>query len=62
MGMEDCKIARQVAEWNLQGKGRRGRLVSMWKDGITDSMQRRKLKDEECFDREVWMKKIMSMG
>jgi hypothetical protein len=60
--MEDCKIVRQVAEWNPQGNRRRGRPVSTWKDGITDSMKGRNLKDEECFDRELWRKKIMSLG
>jgi hypothetical protein len=36
MRMEDCRIARQVAEWNPQGKRRRDRPVSTWKDGITE--------------------------
>jgi hypothetical protein len=60
--MEDCKSARQVAEWNPQGKRWRGRPVNTWKDGIRESMQRRNLKDEECFDRELSRKKIMSLG
>jgi hypothetical protein len=61
--MEDCRIARQVAEWNPQGKMRRGKPVSIWKDQIRDSVQRRNLKDEECFDRELWRKiKIMSLS
>jgi hypothetical protein len=60
--MEDCKITRQVAEWNPQGKTRRDRPVNTWKDGIRDSMQRRNLKDEECSDRELWRKKIVSLG
>jgi hypothetical protein len=34
MRMEDCGIARQVAEWNPQGYRRRGRPVNMWKDGL----------------------------
>jgi hypothetical protein len=55
--MEDCRIAKQVAEWNPQGKRRRSRPVSTWKDGIKDSVQRRNLKDEECFAREVLKKK-----
>jgi hypothetical protein len=33
---------------------RRGRPVNMWKDGISDSMKRRNLKDEEYFDCELW--------
>jgi hypothetical protein len=52
--MEDCRIARQVADWNPQGKRRRGRPASTWKDGIRDRMQRGNLKDEECFDPEIW--------
>jgi hypothetical protein len=60
--MEDCKTDRQVAEWNPQGKMRRGRPVNTWKDGIRDSAQRRNLKDEDCFDRELWRKKIVSPG
>jgi hypothetical protein len=57
--MEVCRIARQVAEWNPQGKRRRGRAVDKWKEGIWDSMQRRNLKNEECFDLEGWRKKIV---
>jgi hypothetical protein len=57
MRMDDCRTARQVVVWNPQGKRRRGRPVNTWKDGIRDSMQIRNLKDEECFDREIWRKK-----
>jgi hypothetical protein len=32
MRMEDCRIARHVAEWNPEGKRRRGRPVNTWKD------------------------------
>jgi hypothetical protein len=60
--MEDCRIARQVAEWNPQGKRRRERPVNTWKDEIRDNMQRRIVKGEEYFDRELWRKKIMSLG
>jgi hypothetical protein len=60
--MEDSRIARQVAEWNPQGKWRRGRPVNIWKDGTGNNMQRKSLKDEECFGREFWRKKIMSLG
>jgi hypothetical protein len=62
MRMDDCRTARQVAHWNPQGKRRRGRPVNTWKDAIRESMQRRNLKDEECFDREIWRTKIMSLG
>jgi hypothetical protein len=50
MRMEDCRIARQIAEWNPQGKMRRGRPVSTWKDGIRNNTQRRNPKDEEYFE------------
>jgi hypothetical protein len=41
MRMEDCTIARQVAEWNPQGKRRLGRPVStVYKDGIRDSARK----------------------
>jgi hypothetical protein len=59
--MEDCRIARQVAEWNPQVKRRRGRPVNTWKDGIRDRIRRRNLKDEEYFNRELLRKKIMSL-
>jgi hypothetical protein len=62
MLMEDGRIARDVAEGNTQGRRRRGRPVSTWKDGIRDNKQNRKLKDQECFDRQLWRKKIMSFG
>jgi hypothetical protein len=45
--MEDRRTTRRVAEWNPQGKRRRGRLVNTWKGGIRDSVQIRNLKDEE---------------
>jgi hypothetical protein len=61
MRMEDCKIARQIAEWNPQGKRRCGRPVTTWKDGIRDIMQGRNVKDEGCFDCELWKKKIMPL-
>jgi hypothetical protein len=57
MRVEDCRIARQVAEWNPQGKRRRSRPVSTWKDGIRGSMRSRKHKDDEYLDREFWRKK-----
>jgi hypothetical protein len=38
MRMEDCRSARQVAEWNSQGNRRSGRPVNTWQDGIRDSM------------------------
>jgi hypothetical protein len=60
--MKDCRIATQVAEWNPQGKSRRGRPVNTWKDGIRDSAQGRDLMDEDSFDRELWRKKIVSPG
>jgi hypothetical protein len=60
MRMEDCRIARQVAERNPQGKMRRGK-VSTWKDGIRDNAQRRNLIDEECVDRELWREKIFGV-
>jgi hypothetical protein len=46
----DCRTATHVAEWNPQGKMGRGRPINTWKDGIRNSMQRRNLKDDECFD------------
>jgi hypothetical protein len=50
MRMEDCRTARQVAEWNPQGKRRCRRPVNTWMDRIMDSMQRRNLKAGECFN------------
>jgi hypothetical protein len=60
--MEDGKIVKQVAEWKPQGKRKRGRPANTWKDGIRESMKRRELKDEECMDRDLWRRKIMSLG
>jgi hypothetical protein len=60
--MEDGKTVKQVAEWKPQGEKKRGRPVNnTWKDGIRKSMKRRELKDEECMDRDLWRKKIMSV-
>lgn len=42
MWMEDCRIARQVAECNPQGRRRCGRRVNIWKDGIMERMKRKK--------------------
>jgi hypothetical protein len=44
------------------GKRRLGRPVNTWKDGIRDCMQRKNLKDEEYFDRELWRENLMSLG
>jgi hypothetical protein len=60
--MESGKIVKQVAEWKPQGKRKRGRPINPWKDGIRESMKRRELKDEECMDRDLWRRKIMSLG
>jgi hypothetical protein len=60
--MEDGKIVKQVAKWKPQGKRKRGTPVNTWKDGIRESMKRRELKDEECMDRDLWRRKIMSLG
>jgi hypothetical protein len=58
MRMRDGRIATQVTEWNSQRQRGCGRPVSTWKDGIRDNMQSRKLKDQECFDREPWREKL----
>jgi hypothetical protein len=60
--IEDGKIVKQVAEWNSQGKRKRGRPINTWKDGIRESMKRREIKDEEYMDRDLWRRKIMSLG
>jgi hypothetical protein len=60
--VEGCRIARQVAEWNPQEERRRGRPVRAWKDGTRDSVERRSLKDEEYFDRELWRENNVSLG
>jgi hypothetical protein len=60
--MEGGKIVKQVAEWKPQGKRKRGRPVNTWKDGIGESMKRRELKDEECMNRDLRRRKIMSLG
>jgi hypothetical protein len=39
--MENGKIVKQVAEWNPQGKRKRGRPINTWKDGIRENMKRR---------------------
>jgi hypothetical protein len=59
MRMEDCRIAIQVVEWKPQRKMRCSRPINTWQDGIRVSMQRN-LKDEECFNQELWKQVIMS--
>jgi hypothetical protein len=61
-GMEDGKTVKQVADWKPQGKRKRGRPINTWKDGIRESMKRKGLKDEECMDRDLRRRKIMSLG
>jgi hypothetical protein len=61
-GMVDGKTVKQVAEWKPQGKRKRSRPFNTWKDGIRESMKRRELKDEECMYRDLWRRKIMSLG
>jgi hypothetical protein len=59
--MEDCRIARQVAEWNPHGKRRCDRPVNTWKDGLRDSMQRRNLKDEMFQSRALEEKTVFGL-
>jgi hypothetical protein len=59
--MEDGKMVKHVAERKPQGKRKRGRPINTWKSGIRESMKRRELKDEECMDRDLWRRKIMSL-
>jgi hypothetical protein len=37
MGLENCRIAVRVAEWNPQGRRRRDKPVNTWQDGIRDA-------------------------
>jgi hypothetical protein len=47
MGLENCRVAMQVAQWNPQGRRRRrDKPVNTWKDGIRDSVQKRRSKDK----------------
>jgi abortive infection bacteriophage resistance protein len=55
-------VVKQVAEWNPQGKRKRGRPINTWKDGIRESMKRREIKDKEFMNRDLWRRKIMSLG
>jgi hypothetical protein len=55
--MEDCRTAIQIAEWNSDGKRRRGKLVNACKNGFRDRMQRRNLNDKERFVRGLWREK-----
>jgi hypothetical protein len=48
-----AELLDKIAEWNPQRK----RPVNRRKDGIRDRMQRRNIRDEECFDGEIWRKK-----
>jgi hypothetical protein len=59
MGLEDCRVAMRVAEWNTQGRRRLDEPDSTWKDGIWDCVQRRNRKDEDCFDQKLWREKEM---
>jgi hypothetical protein len=52
--MEDNRIDRRIAEWNPQGKSRRGKPVNIWEDTIRVIRLRGNFKDEGCFDRELW--------
>jgi hypothetical protein len=59
--MEDGKIVKKVAEWNPHGKRKRGGPINTRKDEIRESMKRRELKEEECVDRDLCRRKIMSL-
>jgi hypothetical protein len=60
--MEDGTIVKQVTELKPQGKRKRGRPINTWKDGIRESTKRRELKNQEYMDRDLWRRKIMSLG
>jgi hypothetical protein len=49
--MEDCGM-------EPTGEKGRGSPVNTWTDGIRVSMRSRNVKDEECFNPELWMGKI----
>jgi hypothetical protein len=59
---EEGKIVKHFAEWNPQGKRKRGRPIDTLKDGIRDSMKRREFKNEGYMDRDLWRIKIMSLA
>jgi hypothetical protein len=61
MQMEDCRIARQVAEWNPQGNRRRGRPVSTRSYGLRVRKQRRNLRTKNVSIPSSGGEKIMSL-
>jgi hypothetical protein len=56
------KLLNRLQNGSHRGERKRGRPVNTWKDGIRESKKRRQLKDEECMDRDLWRRKIMSLG
>jgi hypothetical protein len=56
MRTEGCRITRQVAEWDPQGKESHFRPESTWMDGIRKSTHRRNFEDEDYFNRKLWKK------
>jgi hypothetical protein len=56
------KLLNRLQNGSHRGKGSEVDQSTTWKDGIRESMKRRELKGEECMDRDLWRRKIMSLG
>jgi hypothetical protein len=56
------KLLNRLQNGRHKGKGSEVDQSTHGMMGIRESMKRRELKDEECMDRDLWRRKIMSLG
>jgi hypothetical protein len=59
--MSEIRLPRRIVEWETQGAIRKGRPKERWMDGLTPSMTRIGLAEEDTSDRdmcgnEFWVK------
>lgn len=50
-------LPKNIMEWELPGKGKRGRLEERWKEWLEQTMNRNNIKEDEVFDRKLWREK-----
>ena len=51
---EETHMCRSIQQWEVKGKGRRGRPTKKWRHCIEDDMKALKVKADDALDRVKW--------